>query len=215
MDCKTFDSVVNIINEIALKHKIFSEKYYKDNPSFNLKTLTITKIVDETSYDNHFFDAVSKYIYTLLLDDLSDSIQSDCQNIIIRNRVKYEDSAFNKIYHYRFNKTNSAIPLKKCLTDLNGFRLIINAEFEYDELLEKLLNAKTLNVKFSRSYVRRDGIYQAIHLNVMNNKNTYFPWEIQIWKSQDEYKNEESHKEHKAKRKYIDWTTSYLKRRYK
>lgn len=201
MDCKTFDSVVDIINEIALKHKIFSEKYYKDNPSFNLKTLTITKIVDETSYDNHFFDAVNKYIYTLLLNDLSDSIQSDCQNIIIRNRVKYEDSAFNKIYHYRFNKTNAAIPLKKCLTDLNGFRLIVNAEFEYDELLEKLLSAKTLNVKFSRSYVRRDGIYQAIHLNVMNGKNTYFPWEIQIWKSQDEYKNEESQQRTQSQKK--------------
>lgn len=59
MDSKTFESIVNIINKIALKHKIFSEQYYQDNPSFNLKTLTINKIVDETSYDNHFFDVVT------------------------------------------------------------------------------------------------------------------------------------------------------------
>lgn len=214
METTTFKEVIKIINQIGEKHKSFSEKYYENKKLFNLKSLTITKIIDNKSYDNLFFDNVTDYIHTLMFEDLSDDIQNTSLNILLRSRVKYEDSAFNKIYYYRFGKPNPAVPLKKCINDLNGFRLIINDNFEYEELLHNILNDKNLTVKFSRNYIRREDNYQAIHLNIMNGKNTYFPWEIQIWNKKDEYQNEESHKKHKAKRKYIKWTPEYFIRRY-
>lgn len=214
MESFTLRNIITIINQIGEKHKSFSENYYKDKMSFNLKSLTITKIIDNESYDNRFFDAVTNYIHTLMFEDLSEDIQYDALNIILRNRVKYEDSAFNKIYYYRFGKPNPAVPLKKCMNDLNGFRIIVDDDFEYEELLHNILNDKNLTIKFSRNYVRRENNYQAIHLNIMNGKNIYFPWEIQIWNKKDQYQNEESHKEHKAKRKYIKWTPGYFRRRY-
>lgn len=58
-------------------------------------------------------------------------------------------------------------------------------------------------------YVRKDENYHAIHIYLKSSSNIYLPWEVQIWKKEDEQVNESEHKNHKSKRKYINWIDMY------
>ena len=48
-----------------------------------------------------------------------------------------------------------------------------------------------------------------IHIYLKSSSNIYLPWEVQIWKKEDEQVNESEHKNHKSKRKYINWIDMY------
>lgn len=90
-----------------------------------------------------------------------------------------------------------------------GFRIILESNLSYDELLEKIENSNLLKVQLFRQYVRKDENYHAIHIYLKSSSNIYLPWEVQIWKKEDEQVNESEHKNHKSKRKYINWIDMY------
>lgn len=48
-----------------------------------------------------------------------------------------------------------------------------------------------------------------IHIYLKSSSNIYLPWKVQIWKKEDEQVNESEHKNHKSKRKYINWIDMY------
>ena len=76
-------------------------------------------------------------------------------------------------------------------------------------MLEKIENSNLLKVQLFRQYVRKDENYHAIHIYLKSSSNIYLPWEVQIWKKEDEQVNESEHKNHKSKRKYINWIDMY------
>lgn len=85
--------------------------------------------------------------------------------------------------------------VSKCLNDLLGTRYICTEVLEYLEILEQL---KTVFEDDSKVRVVKSfhGTYNAVHLYIQEENNT-FPWELQIWKQEDELSNEESHKTYK------------------
>lgn len=56
------------------------------------------------------------------------------------------------------------------------------------------------------------GSYNGTHIYIYGSNFT-FPWELQIWDSNDSSANEQSHSEHKAKRAYISWLQIYAESR--
>ncbi len=204
------EKIVQLINNIGEYHKTFSKNFYKNNDSnINLKKTTIDKILKEISYNGLFMDLIDEYIKLISKEILVSEIRSNSSKFTIRFRGKNRESVLNKLYYYRFDREEFQIPIQKCLNDIMGFRIILESNLSYDELLEKIENSNLLKVQLFRQYVRKDENYHAIHIYLKSSSNIYLPWEVQIWKKEDEQVNESEHKNHKSKRKYINWIDMY------
>lgn len=203
------EKLVKLINNIGQYHKDFSESFYENKEKINFKKITVNKVLKETSYNGAFMDLVDEYIKEVAHEVLVNEIKTN--DFILRFRGKNRESVLNKLYYYRYEKSDSNIPIQKCLNDIYGFRLIIKDELDYEEILEKIENSKELKVQLFRQYVRKDEKYRAIHIYFKSSSNIFFPWELQIWKKEDEEVNESEHKNHKSKRKYINWIDKYKK----
>ncbi|WP_165210668.1 hypothetical protein [Streptococcus tangpeifui] len=204
-----FDEIVSLINEIGKLHQDFSHNFFKGHIAYNLKRTRVDKVLQETSYDETFISLVDDYIEELSYWLIFLEFNSKSLILETRFRGKNKESALNKLYYYRVGKSDPTIPVQKCLNDLLGFRIIINNTIDYDCLLDKIKRSDKLNIKLFRPYVRTDENYKGIHLYVKSDNNHYFPWEIQIWQKSDEISNERSHRNHKEKRQYINWTEIY------
>lgn len=203
------DKIVAFINDIGERHCSFSDQFFGSDPPYNLKETRVDTILKDSSYDQKFMGLIDNYIDELTLCFSFLDFESDYPILDTRFRVKNKESALNKLFHYRFKRSPSSIPIQKCLNDLLGFRIIIDAEFDYQELLADINTSADLSVTLFRPYVRIDENYQAIHLYVKSDNNSYFPWEIQIWRKSDEVSNEQSHRNHEEKRRYTNWTEVY------
>ncbi len=205
------EELVRLINIIGDYHKAFSESFYKNRENINLKKITVKKALKETSYNGTFMDLVDEYIKEVTHAVLVNVLETNKSTAILRCRGKNRESVLNKLYYYRHEKSDSNIPIQKCLNDIYGFRLIIETELGYEKILEKIEKSKVLKVKLFRAYVRKkkDEKYQAIHIYFKSSNNIYFPWELQVWKKEDKEVNENEHKTHKSKRKYINWIDTY------
>ncbi len=210
-----FEEIIRLINYIGEKHQEFSTKFYLTHKPINLKRVTVYKVMDGNSYDDVFISLLDAYIEELVTAQILYVFQTDHPLIETRFRGKNRESTLNKLYHYRFSKEDSNIPIQKTLNDLLGFRILLAKDVDYDQLLEEIEQTSLLEVKIFRAYVRRDKDYNAIHLYLKSNNNQFFPWELQIWMKSDEKSNEESHRAHKEKRKYINWTEIYKENIYK
>lgn len=203
------EELVRLINNIGEYHKAFSESFYKNRENINFKKFTVNKALKETSYNGAFMDLVDEYIKQVAHAVLVNGLGINKSTAILRCRGKNRESVLNKLYYYRHEKSDSNIPIQKCLNDIYGFRLIIETELGYEKILGKIKKSKALKVKLFRPYVRKDEKYQAIHIYFKSSNNIYFPWELQIWKKEDKEVNENEHKTHKSKRKYINWIDTY------
>jgi len=209
------DEIVELINFIGKAHEKFSNTFFMTHASMNLKRTTIKNIIIENTYDSTFQTLLDNYIEELSLFLIFNTFDSKHPFIETRFRGKTKESVLNKIYHYRFGKQKGEIPIQKTLNDLLGFRLILNSTQEYQNLLEELKTSNKIKVKLFRPYFRADEGYRAIHLYFKSGNNNYFPWELQIWNKIDEKSNEYSHRYHKAKRQYMNWTKIYKKNKHR
>ncbi|MGL5381907.1 MAG: hypothetical protein ACRDCC_00280 [Culicoidibacterales bacterium] len=206
------DAIVEIINSISETHKIFSIEFSISENVVNLKKCRISAILSDNgqNFDEAFFKTMERYIDKINGHVLLYTIPNTNEEIDIRYRGKQQESALNKIYHYRFTKEEKGkVPIQKALNDLFGVRLIVNTELDYHELKKQIENSDLLKATLHRPYVREDDEYKAIHIYINNGNNRYFSWEVQIWRSQDEKKNELSHASHKSKREYVDFASKY------
>lgn len=138
----------------------------------------------------------------LVNDELSnimfDLYSLDLNKSSITSRVKAQNSIDFKLENYYSNHENGEIPLKKCMNDLLGIRIIINEDFSYQEVKEYMN-------EFFPKYKCIDSSkmsYIATHI-YFENGNSFFPWELQVWTKKDEKNNFLSHKEYKQD--YTRW----------
>ena len=110
------------------------------------------------------------------------NLQSDTNRISIR--IKQLNSIEYKIFRYNTGSLKGKVPINKCLNDLFGVRIIIDDSFTHDELMEHI-EEKYLGMKLIDA--SKNG-YVASHLYIMT-ANQLFPWELQIWKKEDERNN--------------------------
>lgn len=106
-------------------------------------------------------------------------------NSITSSRVKALNSIQYKIENYQVNHENGKIPLKKCLNDIFGFRIILEEEIDF-EYIKNYVNSNFSDLKCISSI---KGEYKAVHIYFGNDDNTNFQWELQIWDRKNEVSN--------------------------
>lgn len=187
-----------IIEEVAITIKdvydTFSLNFYEDFRCHD--ELKNTKHVKIEAGNKHWL------IIEKLIEDYVDAL-NDKETLKLRRLNHLRD---NYDFRYRI-KLRSTIQAKirynigkdryvaKTLNDLFGARIILTGiEQQHNELEERLNNLKSKGV-ITRYYTRHDGDYLATHCYFQTD-NRYFPWELQIWDENREYKNRFEHARH-------------------
>lgn len=196
-----------IIFDIIDMHKEFNE-YSLFEEQINLKTTQVKEVLKKVEgtktylIDQEFYELLSDYIFQL---DILLAIEVDFEytytNLDSRVRVKQLESIIYKLSHYKFGKREQgAIPLKKCLNDLFGFRICL-PNFKHDcEKFAKM--CKHIEETYKIKYINASkGNYKATHIYFYGANNKIFPWELQIWLPEDHESNYESHEKHKQEYK--------------
>jgi hypothetical protein len=133
------------------------------------------------------------------ISDVVDSILELNLKSVVNTRVKSYNSIQYKIQNYENNHENGKIPLKKCLNDIFGLRIILDIPVNFNEIKEDV-DRNFPNLKCIESL---RGEYYAIHIYFGNDDNYKFQWELQVWDKGHEKTNLESHA--KYKQDYTKW----------
>lgn len=200
-----YEMVVEIIQEINELHKTFSIKS-QEFLNYNLKNTTINKIATKDGINQEFQSLSNKYKSELIKLTI-DLLQLQSRFPGIRYRVKQSESIREKILYYLGPEHEyGEVPINKSLNDFLGFRIFVeNLELIYHDLK---CDSKVTDI-VARMYLRENGDYVGLHVYFKNQNNKFFPWELQIWSINQSELNEQSHKEHKQKRKYISIPQNY------
>lgn len=121
----------------------------------------------------------------------------------LKSNVHWRTKALNsiqyKIENYEKKQEKGKVPLKKCLNDIFGIRIIFNEDINYKDI-NNFLKENFPNLKCIE---RVKDEYYAIHIYFGNNDNKRFQWELQLWNKKNESTNFISHAKHKQD--YIKW----------
>lgn len=168
----------------------------EDKP-INLKKKLVINVMEDAEI------LKSIWRYRSLINDEIINIMFDLHtmhydNSTVTSRVKAQNSIEFKLENYIAYHEGGRIPIKKCLNDLLGIRIVIDGNFAYQEV-KQYMNEKFPDYKCIDSSKLS---YIATHV-YFENGNSVFPWELQIWKKKDEKDNFISHKEYKQD--YTKW----------
>ena len=118
----------------------------------------------------------------------------------VTSRVKAPNSIESKIQNYKTERHEwGRVPVNKCVNDLFGVRLILEAALTFEEIhafVETTYQGKYKCIDSSKAE------YKAVHLYFKEN-NQSFPWELQIWNRCDADSNFAFHKRYKQE--YTTW----------
>lgn len=172
----------------------------KTQTTINLKK----KLVSDIKKDNNMLNSIKTYqmfierYFPRIFFSL-DAIEY--KNSEIFGRVKTRNSIEYKIDNYCKNHENGKIPIKKCLNDLLGIRIIIDDDFAYSQVCH-YIEDNFSEYKYTDS---SKNSYTAVHV-YFENGNKFFPWELQIWAKKDKQNNILSHNIYKEG--YTEWENS-------
>ena len=136
--------------------------------------------------------------------EIIDSIKLLNTTNIVICRVKALNSIQYKIENYEKNHENGKIPIRKCLNDLFGIRLISEEEITF-ETIKEFLNKNFPELKCIHSKKEQ---YDAVHIYFENDNNKKFQWELQLWDKFHEESNYISHAKHKQG--YTKWESENI-----
>ncbi len=152
-------------------------------------------LVSSVKENADIFDMILNYRAILTEKTISSTFEINMlefRNSSVTTRVKALNSIEFKIENYYENHESGKIPLKKCLNDLFGIRIVIDDSFTHSDV-KKYMAREYPSYKCIDS--TKDG-YIATHI-YFEKGNYYFPWELQVWKKMDEKNNYESHRVYK------------------
>lgn len=174
------------------------DKHCKDTYFINLKNKTVKNISQDSQIVEYIFNYLS-FILNVSINLDFDSL--NFEKSTIRSRVKTQNSIATKIKIYSGEEHYyGQIPIKKCLNDLLGFRIIIDDIFDFTDIKRFISD----EYPFLKCIDSSKNSYRATHIYFSKNgNNCFFPWELQIWKTEDEKSNLDSHK--KYKQSYTKW----------
>ena len=116
-------------------------------------------------------------------------------------RIKTQNSIEYKIEKYIFSREKGMVPVNKCLYDLVGIRVFISDDVSHKNIREHIDDSYP---KLKCIDSSKDD-YIATHI-YFKTDNFSFPWELQIWRTEDRENNLKSHKQYKQE--YIKWENS-------
>lgn len=193
------DEIVKLIDFIEKKYLEISIEWTKDDRYYplNMRLNRVEHIYNDEKLLTYVFN------YRTFINEYTINITDDIQELGLTNtvntRVKALNSIQDKIARYENKKEQGKIPIKKCLNDIFGIRIILNENIPYDEIIEYIKKKynKLKCIKANR------GKYKAVHIYFGNDDNFKFQWELQIWNKEDEHENLISHA--KYKQEYTKW----------
>ncbi|MHC1714929.1 MAG: hypothetical protein AB9858_04945 [Acidaminococcaceae bacterium] len=179
-------------------HNAIEELWFKQLDNQNTKKQNFNRIKIK-----HIDLEILRYIYAYC--SMLSKISPGFINILMdkgieRTRVKESLSIDDKIRRYKNDprKDCGSVIIHKSLNDLYGARVLINDDFDFDDVVN-CINADFVEQVVAQNASNEKG-YQAVHVYVKC-KCGHFRWELQIWRKQDEHKNMKLHEEYK--REYI------------
>ena len=200
-DSSTIEILKELIVLIQNKYDEISEEWFKNSEYIELN-MRKYKVID--IYNDEllllYIQNYRNFVNNNALE-ITNSIRSLETSNKIQCRVKALNSIQYKIENYKINHEQGKIPIRKCLNDLFGIRMITNEQLEYEKI-KQFIDEKFPKLKCI--YAKR-GQYQAIHIYFGNDNNKKFQWELQLWDKEHEESNYLSHKEHKQG--YTKWET--------
>lgn len=182
-----FSSIVDDIYNLYLKFNADCEKTVINLESNGVRT---------AKESVEFLDYTVNY-----LEKLNNIFQEDVIWILMNDfnteiRIKNRDSLIKKLDKYKRRELlNGTSSINKCMNDLLGFRFI------FDELpTEKDLKKTMSNIPgVWRCYLKNQNDYVGFHIYIKSD-NLHFPWEIQIWSSNNEINNRNAHIVHEKEK---------------
>lgn len=202
-----FEEYLKIFEIIEEEYSLYC-MYWNENfkKCINLKTKYIRDIFNaDLGLDDEFREYMNSFISGLdrIYFKIVIRIKSEC-NLDIRARVKDMQSIINKLNKKSFEQ-GGRIQVIKCLNDLLGIRVI---DKNYKENIDKIVTYLDVCSEYKTRHMERivDG-YKAYHVYFRQSKNIYFPIELQIWDSENEQSNLNSHTLYKQE--YIGWGEKY------
>lgn len=198
------DQLSYLIDSIYKIYVEFSNEYYRKLecatfkniykfPIDNLKLENIDSKEFQIIHD--YMLELNKSLYSRFLL-LKDNLKKRYSNDTFSFRIKSIETVYEKINYYQHKQGTYYIG--KSLNDLLGVRIILD-DYDYPEL-EFLLSSKQEQFPKFKFITRNLENYQAIHCYFQLG-NIFFPWELQIWKSENQKLNMNSHIAHEHKRK--------------
>lgn len=193
-----FDELKGLIDYIqSVYSDVTGEWLQSTRAKINLKKT----LVSDIDADGTLYESIMEYVQ--LLNERSAGITLQlpfvcaCQ---VTARVKAQNSIEYKIQNYKTDRHEfGKIPINKCINDLFGVRIILDAPLTFEEVrafIEETYQGKYRCIDSSKLD------YKAIHLYFREN-NQSFPWELQIWNRCNMESNFVSHK--KYKQEYTTW----------
>ena len=201
---KNMEELKQIIIFIRYKYDKISNEWENNSEyiSLNMQKYQVKDI-----YNN---DKILAYIlnYRNFINEkateIIDSIKLLNTTNIVICRVKALNSIQYKIENYEKNHENGKIPIRKCLNDLFGIRLISEEEITF-ETIKEFLNKNFPELKCIHSKKEQ---YDAVHIYFGNDNNKKFQWELQLWDKIHEESNYISHAKHKQG--YTKWESENI-----
>lgn len=168
-----------------------------DYVELNMKKIQVDDVYKDETLLLHIFN------YRIFINDniseMMENIQKKFFLNTVNTRVKATNSIQFKIQNYVRNHENGKVPLKKCLNDIFGIRMIFNDDINYKEIKE-FINNNYPSLKCIKSVKQK---YNAVHIYFGNDNNKNFQWELQLWDKKHEKSNLESHAMYKQD--YTKW----------
>lgn len=191
---KELNRLKNVIDYIQYVYDSVNDEWisYRATP-VNLKKKQVKDIGNDINIQKYIYE------YNSFLSERDIHIKIMFEYNDVRARIKTINSYTSKIEKYNNNNFNGSIPIKKCLNDMLGMRIILNEHYSY-EMISNYINS-TFYDKYKCIDSSKQS-YKATHLYFQTD-NFSFPWELQIWNREDEKNNIESHKIYKQE--YTDW----------
>ena len=189
----TLKELSNIINTINEGYKRISSKWEKVNTyKYNQSSKLVSDILTNESIDKNIKD------YLSFLNMASAEIY-EFSKYVSRVRIKNINSYINKIYYYiREKEEHGKVPIKKCINDLFGLRIITDNYLDFVDINNLIVS----QFPFLKCTEKNSIDYKATHIYFVKDNYNY-QWELQIWYKGDEESNLLSHAKHKQQ--YTNW----------
>lgn len=188
-----------LINFIIKKYDEINLEWEKNENynQLNMKKIQVADVYIDKEKLNYIFN------YRNFINDKFPYIFSELQQIgflsNVTSRVKALNSIQYKIENYKLNHEDGKIPLKKCLNDLLGFRIVLLNDIDYNSVKSYIKDIFP-SLKCIKSTKKE---YDAVHIYFGNENNKKFQWELQLWNKSKEKTNLKSHAEYKQN--YTKW----------
>ncbi len=199
-----------LICKIVSAHSSQSEEWINYCIANNIKLFNQKKEkVIHIQRKPEIMDSIRTYVEYLNGQGIVNAFEYMQDDFTVTSRVKNVNSINEKFEEYcNYRDEGGEVQINKCFNDLLGIRAIIDcAELDYDDIVERFGDRGFVIEEKNERHRLLGHSYRATHIYFKYEndeyKNIAFRWELQIWKSQDEITNQESHKNHRYR--YKEW----------